>query len=164
MRNKLFSLQEDQVGFWYTENPFSAKLVLQVKPPTVNSYWKAIRGSSKKRISENGLFFKNLVKEVIFKKCPNISSYSGDVTVSIFIAKKGREKGDIDNYLKSLFDSITGIIITDDSQIQEIYKYKIWRNCRFEGVGISIVPYKDIEESTEDKLEILNKYIQIHQG
>ena len=40
-------------------------------------------------------------------------------------------KADLDNYLKSLLDSLNGILVADDSQICEIHAKKVWTDKEY---------------------------------
>jgi len=48
----------------------------------------------------------------------------GDLRVEAHIFYRDKRKRDIDNGNKILFDSLTGIVFDDDSQIQQLYLVK----------------------------------------
>lgn len=58
----------------------------------------------------------------------------GDVTVNVIFYFPDNRRRDMDSHLKALFDSMTGIVYKDDSQINEqhVYKYVDKKNPRVE--------------------------------
>jgi crossover junction endodeoxyribonuclease RusA len=90
-------------------------------PPTVNTYYAIYRG--RKIMSQKGRDYKKtaqtkLHQMLIKGQIENL----GDSNVSFHIrAFPGdKRKRDVDNILKALIDSCTGILFDDDSQITEL--------------------------------------------
>jgi crossover junction endodeoxyribonuclease RusA len=72
-----------------------------------------------------------------------VTAFEKDVPLSIVIAfvKKGKltGKGDIDNYVKAVLDSLNGVAYYDDSQIVKLFAAKVNpRNGEPIGVAIRI--------------------------
>jgi Holliday junction resolvase RusA-like endonuclease len=70
-----------------------------------------------------------------------VTAFEKDVPLSIVIAfvKKGKltGKGDIDNYVKAVLDSLNGVAYYDDSQIVKLFAAKV--NPRDgEPIGVAI--------------------------
>lgn len=71
--------------------------------------------------------FKNAAHDVMPLVCGNITPYEGPLAVSVDIyrtrpktTKLRKPRGDIDNYLKSVFDAFNGYLWVDDEQIEEL--------------------------------------------
>ena len=63
----------------------------------------------------------------------------GPVRVSVVFSFKDNRRRDVDNYLKSTLDCLTGYIYDDDSQITELHAYKAL-GCKKEGIHIECSP------------------------
>ncbi len=84
-------------------------------PPTINSYYRSIpRGKICQSIlSAKGREYKDKVRAFLGEGNPTDQRLM--MQIKLFMPDKRRR--DIDNYLKALLDSLTGIIYNDDSQI-----------------------------------------------
>ena len=72
-----------------------------------------------------------------YKKKP----VSSDVGVNVNIYLKGGNQGDIDNYFKSITDSLNKIIYIDDRQVKEMHARKL--DCESEkDERVEVVVYK----------------------
>lgn len=83
-------------------------------PPSVNSMYEQI--GRHRKLSEKGKAFKTVVG-LLLAGC---QKFDGDVCVSVWIYRP-RLIGDLDNRLKALLDSMTGIVYDDDQQVQQIH-------------------------------------------
>lgn len=72
---------------------------------------------------------KSSIQEVLYKTVGKLITISEDVKVSledVFIYIKGKRTGDIDNYLKTIMDSIQySEIIVNDKQIKKVFNLEI---------------------------------------
>ena len=88
-------------------------------PPSVNSYWVRNKGGGV-RVSDRGREFKQNVSDYVFYECriPRTPVFmTENLKVSLTLNFKNNIKCDIDNYCKGIFDSLNGILWTDDKQI-----------------------------------------------
>jgi len=90
----------------------SYSLTLPV-PPSVNNYYK--RGGHSVYLSQSVLNYRLQVMAICVEQ--QITPLEGDVYCSIFVYRPA-QRGDIDNYLKGLFDALNGWAWVDDSQIK----------------------------------------------
>ena len=99
----------------------SNKITIKVPylPPSVNSYWRRNQNGGV-RVSEKGKEFKKNVSDYVFYECkiPRTPVFmSENLKVNLVLNFKDNRKCDIDNYCKGIFDSLNGILWTDDKQI-----------------------------------------------
>lgn len=84
-------------------------------PPSANRYWRMFRGrmvpSSDAKAYKTGVKLKLMAAG--FRPKP------GEVSVRVDIYRPAK-RGDLDNCLKVLLDSLSGVVWVDDSQIYEI--------------------------------------------
>lgn len=113
----------------------SLKFKIPFRPPSVNTYWR--RGARTTYLSNAGREFKKNVKS--FMENENTKILEGPLKIKLELHFKHKTKRDIDNYCKGIFDSLTGILWTDDSQIEEL------RIQRFVGDCDDFI-YIDVEE------------------
>lgn len=90
-------------------------------PPSVNHYWRPgrdRRGRPARYLTTAARDYKAIVCAL----CGRKSAFSGRVSVRVLAYPPDRRTRDLDNLLKSLFDSISGAgVIVDDCQIDEIH-------------------------------------------
>ena len=92
-------------------------------PPSVNSYWKRTKTGGV-RVSEKGREFKQNVADFVFWECdiPETPVFkTNKIKINLTLNFKENRKRDIDNYCKAIFDSLTGILWDDDSQIVSLH-------------------------------------------
>ena len=98
-------------------------------PPSVNHYWR--RAGHTMHISTAGKKYKADVAAAIKEAFGAVDVITGRVGVSLELYGPTKRAFDIDNYLKSLLDSIKGILIEDDGQVDML----IVKRCAVEPPG-----------------------------
>ena len=94
----------------------SYKIILLTLPPSTNTIYKMTR-TGRVYLNKSHLAFKDYVNKALSKEDIKIS----DKKLCLEISFCGcRTNADIDNMLKSLFDSMNGIVYEDDKQIYKI--------------------------------------------
>ena len=109
-------------------------IILPFLPVSVNQSYR----SCKNRVYKTKQLcdFEKKVDD-LFKNFENVEFLKGDLSVDIVFELKSCRKRDLDNMLKSLFDSLEGRIFENDSQIFEIKCRKI-HNCTQDNTIINI--------------------------
>jgi crossover junction endodeoxyribonuclease RusA len=82
-------------------------------PPSLNRMYKSWRGRMVK--SAEAKAYQKLLGDMLASQVPT----EKDVKISIKVYRP-RKAGDLDNYLKTFLDSLTGYLYVDDKQIQMI--------------------------------------------
>lgn len=99
-------------------------------PPTLNQYWRhcVIKGRAVVYVSKQGKAYKAQVHTLVKAK-PTDARFG----VRIELSFADKRKNDIDNRIKALFDSLTGIIWHDDSQVDcmVVTRGDVGQNCIF---------------------------------
>lgn len=89
-------------------------------PPSVNAYWRSITvlGRSRVVLSREARDYKADVRCLATDAglCPT----ADQVSLSVIFHEPDRRRRDIDNLLKAVLDSLTGILWDDDSQVRRI--------------------------------------------
>ena len=85
-------------------------------------------------MSEEGRQFKTHMSAHL-ENMSGLVIMKGPLRVSVVFSFKDKRRRDVDNYLKSTLDCLTGVIYDDDSQITELHAYKII-GCKKEGIHI----------------------------
>ena len=103
-------------------------------PPSLNRLYRSVNGGVK--LSEVGRQYKKDVAKACLAQ--RVKSTTEEVAVHIH-AYRPAKRGDLDNTLKALLDSIQGIAYENDSQIGEIHakRFEDKKNPRVE---ITITP------------------------
>ncbi|WP_455424928.1 RusA family crossover junction endodeoxyribonuclease [Dryocola sp. LX212] len=87
-------------------------------PPSVNTYWRAPnKGPLKGRhlVSEGGRKFRKAAFASVVTQLNRIPQpMLGDLSVNVVLFPPTRQRRDMDNYLKALFDSLTNARVWDD--------------------------------------------------
>jgi Holliday junction resolvase RusA-like endonuclease len=73
-------------------------------------------------LTKDGAKFKKGLKDAILEQ--NQSIMEGHLKINLTLIFPDNLRRDVDNYSKSLLDCLTGTIIKDDSQIQELHIFK----------------------------------------
>ena len=97
-------------------------IILPFLPVSVNQSYR----TSKNRVYKSKALcdFEKRVDD-LFKSFENVEFLKGNLSVDIVFELKSFRKRDLDNMLKSLFDSLQGRIFENDNQIFEIRCRKI---------------------------------------
>lgn len=91
-------------------------------PPTVNDYWKPVRGSL--YLSRKGRLYKEKVARELAEQIPDVELET-KLLVEVTLFPPDNRTRDLDNYMKGLLDSITATKIwVDDSQIDQLFIYR----------------------------------------
>jgi Holliday junction resolvase RusA-like endonuclease len=85
-------------------------------PPSVNGMYATFQG--RRILSKAGREYKKTVQGI-----PVTQTFGGDVVLTVNIYRPKRI-GDLDNRLKAIQDSLTGLWYADDKQIVEIHAYR----------------------------------------
>lgn len=95
-------------------------------PPSANRYWRKARGMV--YVSAEAKAYKKAVSSSMPK-----TPFAGPVSVTIDVYRPAR-RGDLDNCIKILLDSLNGIAYADDQQIIEIHaeRFEDKKNPRVE--------------------------------
>lgn len=96
-------------------------------PPSANRYWRSYRGRVVK--SEEARAYQQEAGWIA--KASGFQCTSGDVAVTLRVYRPQR-RGDLDNTLKVMLDSLNGIIYEDDDQVSVIHaeRYEDKKNPR----------------------------------
>jgi crossover junction endodeoxyribonuclease RusA len=88
-------------------------------PPSANRYWRNYNG--RMVVSAEATAYKWAVREITDEIAPRC--LTGKIVVHVLVYRP-QKRGDLDNTLKILFDSLSGIAYEDDSQIIAIHAYR----------------------------------------
>ncbi len=104
-------------------------------PPSANKYWRTTK-RGKTYVSQKAREYKTAVARLLRGATPTAEAVS--VKVHIYRPEK---RGDLDNYLKVLFDALSGFLYLDDSQVAHLEAWKLddKDNPRAE-VSVSVTP------------------------
>lgn len=91
--------------------------IFPFRPPSVNTYWR--RTGSRFHISDAGQKFKYNVQTYMMTQKKKLSKEK--LEVDLILNFKDKTVRDIDNFCKGIFDSLTGILWEDDSQIVKLH-------------------------------------------
>lgn len=102
-------------------------------PPSTNSRMAIVNGRNIK--SAEARSYQRIIKEALVGMTP----LTGDLEVHLTINRPQRS-GDIDNVIKNVFDSLTGIAFIDDEQISDLHaqRYDGTYAKEFPGIDIQI--------------------------
>lgn len=102
--------------------PLSKPIELKLPVPlSVNRYWRsgAKNGVPHVYLSDEARNYKHTVHLLT----RHVEPFAGPVVLQIIVFRE-YNRGDIDNYLKGLLDSLQGNVYKNDAQIIEIHLYK----------------------------------------
>lgn len=102
----------------------SIDFTLPVKAVSINNYYKR-RATGQIRISEKGIFFRQLVRNAAEYISERYGKIHGVVQISMVFGFKGKRKRiDVDNLPKPFIDAIKNIIMDDDHLVKRIIAEK----------------------------------------
>lgn len=89
-------------------------------PPSVNHYWRniVIKGHPRTIISSAGRKYRTTVHRIMQTEYADIPCLAESVEIEVKLYPPDRRRRDLDNYMKSLLDSLAGFAFEDDSQIK----------------------------------------------
>lgn len=87
-------------------------------PPSVNRYWRNFRG--RMVLSADGRAYKKCASIAASLGGQKFAPMNGQVQLSVWINRPKRI-GDLDNSLKAIMDSLSGVAYVDDSQVSVIW-------------------------------------------
>ena len=91
-------------------------------PPTVNDYWKPIRGSL--YLSRRGRMYKEAACQAVAEQLPGIN-LDGRIMAEVTLHPPDARVRDVDNYSKGLLDAITASALwADDAQVDQLFVYR----------------------------------------
>lgn len=86
-------------------------------PPSANRYWRI--WNNRIVVTDEARAYKEEIKLLLNQCIPLI----GDVSIN-FTVFRPRQKGDLDNYNKVMFDALQGLAYFNDNQIVEIHSFR----------------------------------------
>lgn len=87
-------------------------------PPTVNTYWRHV--NNRTILSKGAREYKAAVKDQAWlQKFAKL--YEKPVRLTFVVYRPDNRRRDLDNLLKSMLDSLTGILYLDDSQVVDFH-------------------------------------------
>ncbi len=152
MRIKKPKIKDNEI-VKFRMNPYYDEILIfgDIIVPTSQEKYKLIDAEDQlyKKISKSNVDnFSNLLKNRLRAKAKNWWPYKGDLEIIINIGgpKKYIKFKDLDNYLKTIFDAIKGVVIIDDHQITIVTIDK-HENPYTNGFSIAI---RKIQEDSSD--------------
>lgn len=102
-------------------------------PPSSNRYWRVFRGHAVKSAEARAY------QEAVFYTARGVEPLEGDLSIALRFFRPAK-RGDLDNRIKQLCDSLQGIAYHDDKQIArlEAERFDDKKNPRVE---VTIEPY-----------------------
>lgn len=88
-------------------------------PPSANRYWRQWQG--RMVVSSEARQYKETVGWLV--KADTSDWLTGPVALTIKVYRP-QKRGDLDNCLKILLDSLKGVLFADDDQVVEIHAYR----------------------------------------
>lgn len=74
-------------------------------------------------------------------RAAGVEPLAGDVSVMVAFRRKGKQRADVDNLLKSVLDGLNGIAFADDKQVVELHA-TVQYGCASPGVMVTV---KEVE-------------------
>ena len=91
--------------------------IIDKKAPTVNEFMAVFRGRRiKTKVCRE---FKTYAQDKLKEQFTGEELLNTVLKIDIKLHFKDKRKRDVDNYLKAIFDSLTGVVIEDDSLIKK---------------------------------------------
>lgn len=93
-------------------------MIILPYPPSANRYWRTFRGQVVK--SDEARKYQESAGDAA--RAAGAQMLDGDVAITLRVYRPQR-RGDLDNRIKVLLDSMQGILFEDDAQVREIHAY-----------------------------------------
>ncbi len=108
-------------------------------PPSANRYWRHNRGII--HLSSEAKAYKQ--DAALCARAAGVRPLAGDVSITLVVYRPAK-RGDLDNSLKVLIDSLRGIGYGDDKQIRgiKVDRHEDKRNPR---VSVTLAPYEEVQ-------------------
>jgi crossover junction endodeoxyribonuclease RusA len=90
------------------------------EPPSVNKMWRRV--GPRTILSKDGRAFKTAVSARA--KLARLAPLAGPIALTLHWRRK-HKRGDVDNRVKAVLDSLNGFAYHDDSQIVELHVYRV---------------------------------------
>lgn len=103
---------------FYLDKPETRQTVVLPAPPSANRYWRNVRGRMVKSRAARAY-----ASDVWTKMAGLHTAMNYPVAVEVRWARKHR-RGDLDNRLKVVLDSLRGRAWVDDKQVVELHAYR----------------------------------------
>lgn len=114
-------------------------------PPSVNTYWR--RAGTRIYLSPKGRDYRKKVEAVIRERHPQLKAKKCRLSIQVYAWPPDLRVRDIDNFQKSLFDSLAHAgVYQDDSQIHHIEVFKL-EKIQPGHIGLLIRPYNRVTPS-----------------
>jgi len=104
-------------------------------PPSANKYWIYARG--RVRTSPEAKAYKDAVRLLTPKYI-----IEGRVAVNVSVFRPAK-RGDLDNFLKVMLDSLEGVLYNNDRQITEIHAF---RYDDKDNPRVELLAYEDLDD------------------
>jgi crossover junction endodeoxyribonuclease RusA len=88
-------------------------------PPSANRYWRHAKGRT--YLSDDALLYRKAVGWQC--EAMQMAPHAGPVALTLRYYRPAK-RGDLDNRLKQLLDSLNGHLYNDDAQVVEIHAYQ----------------------------------------
>jgi crossover junction endodeoxyribonuclease RusA len=98
------------------------EIIIPSVPISVNLLYRTCRG--RPRLSKRGRQYKIETRQYVESQFIGMHPLESKISLTVDMYFKDKRKRDVDNHLKSLLDSLEGIMFVDDSQIYEIIARK----------------------------------------
>lgn len=92
-----------------------SELLILPMPPSANRYWRHVGG--RVYVSKEARDYRDLV--AVIGAGADVTLRTWEVRVNVTV-RRVHKRGDIDNYLKVLFDALQGVLWDDDKRIKEM--------------------------------------------
>jgi crossover junction endodeoxyribonuclease RusA len=86
-------------------------------PPSANRYWRI--WNNRVVVTEEAKAY----KQAVFFRLREYEPLRGDVAVNFTVFRPSK-RGDLDNYIKVMFDALNGLVWLDDMQVVEIHSFR----------------------------------------
>jgi Holliday junction resolvase RusA-like endonuclease len=144
--------------------PANFKFVLPIKPVSVNELYGYRKGAKKPFLSQKGREFKLKAHELLVKQWGELPPLKCRVKTYLEFRYTDRIKRDVDNPIKATHDALTGLVIVDDEQIDEVTAKKVY-SAPAEEIIMIVSPIAPTHEETRIEWDRETKrFKRLHDG